>query len=105
MSDTVRILLLPSEFELTPYLKDGENKLAVQVFKWTIGSWCEDQDFFRFSGIFRSVYLYMIPKTHLCDIKIRPQVAENLSCGTPGAGPSLLRPRKCAHTACGARKT
>ena len=72
----------PSEFELTPYLKDGENKLAVQVFKWTIGSWCEDQDFFRFSGIFRSVYLYMIPKTHLCDIKIRPQVAENLSCGT-----------------------
>ena len=47
----------PSEFELTPYLKDGENKLAVQVFKWTIGSWCEDQDFFRFSGIFRSVYL------------------------------------------------
>ena len=35
----------PSEFELTPYLKDGENKLAVQVFKWTIGSWCEDQDF------------------------------------------------------------
>ena len=72
----------PSEFELTPYLKEGENKLAVQVFKWTIGSWCEDQDFFRFSGIFRSVYLYMIPKTHLCDIKIRPQVAENLSCGT-----------------------
>ncbi len=70
------------EFERRLTLRKGENKLAVQVFKWTIGSWCEDQDFFRFSGIFRSVYLYMIPKTHLCDIKIRPQVAENLSCGT-----------------------
>ena len=46
----------PSEFELTEYVKDGENKLAVQVFKWTSGSWCEDQDFFRFSGIFRDVY-------------------------------------------------
>ena len=80
----------PSEFELTPYLKDGENKLAVQVFKWTIGSWCEDQDFFRFSGIFRSVYLYMIPKTHLCDIKIRPQVAENLSCGNESYGGSVI---------------
>ena len=94
----------PSEFELTPYLKDGENKLAVQVFKWTIGSWCEDQDFFRFSGIFRSVYLYMIPKTHLCDIKIRPQVAENLSCGTQERRSSSSVPQKCAHAACGARK-
>ena len=43
----------PSEFELTDYLKDGQNKLAAQVFKWTSSSWCEDQDFFRFSGIYR----------------------------------------------------
>ena len=48
----------PSEFELTDYVKDGENKLAAQVFKWTASSWCEDQDFFRFSGIYRDVYLY-----------------------------------------------
>lgn len=61
----------PSEFELTSYLKDGENKLAVQVFKWTSGSWCEDQDFFRFSGIFRDVYLYSIPDTHVSDIRIK----------------------------------
>ena len=47
----------PSEFELTPYLKEGENKLAAQVFKWTSSSWCEDQDFFRFSGIYLDVYL------------------------------------------------
>lgn len=61
----------PSEFELTPYLKEGENKLAVQVFKWCGGSWCEDQDFFRFSGIFREVYLYTVPKVHVWDVKIR----------------------------------
>ncbi len=61
----------PSEFELTDALQSGENKLAVQVYKWTSGSWCEDQDFFRFSGIFRSVYLYAIPDTHVSDIKIR----------------------------------
>lgn len=61
----------PSEFELTDVLREGENKLAVQVYKWTSGSWCEDQDFFRFSGIFRSVYLYAIPDTHISDIKIR----------------------------------
>ena len=50
----------PSEFELTEYLKEGENKLAAQVFKWTASSWCEDQDFFRFSGIYRDVYLYTV---------------------------------------------
>lgn len=60
----------PAEFDLTPYIVNGENKLAVQVFKWTAGSWCEDQDFFRFSGIFREVYLYTVPKTHITDLKI-----------------------------------
>ena len=61
----------PSEFELTPYLKEGENKLAAQVFKWTSGSWCEDQDFYRFSGIYRDVYLYAIPEIHVEDLTIR----------------------------------
>ena len=61
----------PSEFELTPYLKEGENKLAAQVFKWTSGSWCEDQDFFRFSGIYRDVYLYTIPEVHVSDQKVQ----------------------------------
>lgn len=61
----------PSEFELTPYLREGENKLAVQVFKWCGGSWCEDQDFFRFSGIFRDVYLFSVPKVHVWDLKVR----------------------------------
>ncbi len=61
----------PSEFELTPYLKEGENKLAVQVYKWTSSSWCEDQDFFRFSGIYRSVYLYAVPSAHIEDIRVK----------------------------------
>ena len=61
----------PSEFELTPYLKAGENKLAAQVFKWTSSSWCEDQDFFRFSGIYRDVYLYTVPQVHVWDLRVR----------------------------------
>ena len=61
----------PAEFELTPYIKEGENKLAVQVYKWVGGSWCEDQDFFRFSGIYRDVYLYTVPAVHVYDLRVR----------------------------------
>lgn len=61
----------PSDFDLTPYLRDGENKLAVQVYKWTSSSWAEDQDFFRFSGIFRSVYLYAVPAVYVEDIRVK----------------------------------
>ena len=61
----------PSEFELTEFVKAGENKLAAQVFKWTASSWCEDQDFYRFSGIYRDVYLYTVPKVHVYDMQIR----------------------------------
>ncbi|MDO4490242.1 MAG: glycoside hydrolase family 2 TIM barrel-domain containing protein [Lachnospiraceae bacterium] len=69
----------PSEFELTPYLKEGENKLAAQVFKWTASSWCEDQDFFRFSGIYREVYLYTVPEVHVQDLRIRTFLEEDLA--------------------------
>ena len=69
----------PSQFELTRYVKDGENKLAVQVFKWTAGSWCEDQDFFRFSGIYRDVYLYTVPDVHIRDMRIRAIPDETLT--------------------------
>lgn len=72
----------PAEFELTPYLKRGENKLAVRVWKWTSSSWCEDQDFYRFSGIFRSVYLYIVPRTHLWDVQIVPTLSEDFAEGT-----------------------
>lgn len=61
----------PAEFDLSPYIIDGENKLAVEVYKRSSGCWLEDQDFWRFSGIFREVYLYTIPKTHVEDIFIK----------------------------------
>ncbi len=60
----------PSEFNITPYLKDKNNKLAVSVYRFSTASWLEDQDFWRFSGIFRDVYLYAVPKVHIRDIKI-----------------------------------
>jgi len=60
----------PSEFELTPHLRPGENKLAVQVYQYTAASWMEDQDFFRFTGIFRDVYLYAVPEVHIRDLKV-----------------------------------
>lgn len=71
----------PSEFDLTPYLKDGENKLAVRVWKWTSSSWCEDQDFFRFSGIFRDVYLYAVPEIHLWDLKVVSTLSNDFKTG------------------------
>ena len=69
----------PSEFELTHYLCEGENKLAAQVFKWTSSSWCEDQDFFRFSGIYRDVYLYAIPEVHVLDLKVQTLLDDTFS--------------------------
>ena len=69
----------PARFELTSYIKEsGENKLAVQVFKWCAGSWCEDQDFFRFSGLYRDVYLYSIPSVHIEDIHLQGNPSEDL---------------------------
>ena len=68
----------PAEFDLTDYLVEGQNRLCVRVFKWTAGSWCEDQDFFRFSGIYRSVYLYSVPKAHILDLSVKPYVADDL---------------------------
>ena len=71
----------PSEFELTEYLKEGENKLAAQVFKFTSSSWCEDQDFFRFSGIYREVYLYAVPNVHVSDLRLRAELDDTYTQG------------------------
>jgi len=67
----------PSEFDITEYLKEGENKLAVEVYKRSSASWIEDQDFWRFSGIFRDVYLYAIPEIHVNDIFVRTDLSED----------------------------
>ena len=59
-----------AEFNITKYLKPGKNLIAMQVMRWCDGSYLEDQDFWRFTGIAREVYLYATPKTHLLDITI-----------------------------------
>lgn len=66
----------PAEFELTKALCEGENKLAVLVYKFSSGSWLEDQDFWRFSGIFREVYLYTIPKLHIQDLFVKTELSK-----------------------------
>ncbi|WP_167611943.1 glycoside hydrolase family 2 TIM barrel-domain containing protein [Maribellus sediminis] len=57
----------PAEFDISDFLQAGTNTIAVQVFRWSDGSWLEDQDFIRLSGIFRDVYLYSIPAVHIND--------------------------------------
>ena len=59
----------PHEFELTEALTEGENKLACRVYRWCSGSWLEDQDFLRFSGLYRDVYLYAVSSVHVWDLK------------------------------------
>ena len=58
---------LPAEFNLTPYLRPGENTLAARVYRWCDGSYLEDQDFWRLSGIYRDVYLFATPTVHIRD--------------------------------------
>lgn len=61
---------LQAEFDLTDYVKKGENQITAVVYKWCTGSYMEDQDQFRYSGIFRDVYLLSRPKGHIRDINI-----------------------------------
>lgn len=71
----------PSEFELTKFLKDGQNKLCVEVYKFSSSSWIEDQDFWRFCGIFRDVYLYCVPNIHIRDIHIETDLIDEYQNG------------------------
>lgn len=61
----------PAEFDITSYLRPGENSLALEVYRWSDGSWLECQDFWRISGIERDVYLYAVPKVHIFDFFVR----------------------------------
>jgi len=67
----------PSEFDLTPYIRERDNVLAVEVHKRSTAAYLEDQDFFRFFGIFRSVYLYAKPKLHVEDLWVKPYLLED----------------------------
>ncbi|WP_221420271.1 glycoside hydrolase family 2 TIM barrel-domain containing protein [Fulvivirga sp. M361] len=63
--------MTPAEFNITSYLKEGTNQLSVEVFQWSDGSYLEDQDFWRLSGIFRDVYLFSTPEVHIRDFFIQ----------------------------------
>ena len=65
------------EFEITPFLKEGENKLACRVYRYCAGSWVEGQDFYHFSGLFRDVALYAVPALHIRDLKLTTKLDEN----------------------------
>ncbi len=67
----------PAEFDITPYLVAGENILAVQVFRWSDGSYLECQDFWRISGIERDVFLYSVPKVYISDFFAHSSVVNN----------------------------
>ncbi|WP_053219974.1 glycoside hydrolase family 2 TIM barrel-domain containing protein [Virgibacillus senegalensis] len=60
----------PADFNITEYLQTGENTVSVEVYRWSDGSWLEDQDFVRLSGIFRDVYLYSTPSVHMNDFTV-----------------------------------
>lgn len=62
--------MLPSEFNITNYVKKGDNEITVQVFNWSSGSYLEDQDFWRLSGIYRDVYLFATPNVHMRDFAV-----------------------------------
>lgn len=63
--------MTPAEFNLTKYVKPGTNVVAVEVYRWSDGSYLEDQDFWRLSGIYRDVYLYATPKIHLWNFTLK----------------------------------
>ena len=74
--------MLPAEFNITKYLKPGANTLAVEVYRWSDGSYLEDQDMWRFSGIYRQVYLFATPQVHIRDFAVRTDLDDNYTDAT-----------------------
>ena len=72
---------LPAEFNLTSYLRKGANSIALEVYRWSDGSYLEDQDFWRFSGIERDVYLYATPRTFVQDYVVGSDLINNFKDG------------------------
>lgn len=81
-----------SRFDITESLCEGENKLAIEVFRFCSGSWLEDQDFWRFSGIFRSVELQAIPCAHVEDVFVSAKPEEDLHSARLSAEMKLTLP-------------
>lgn len=82
--------MTPAEFNITKYFKDGANTLAVEVYRWSDGSYLEDQDMWRLSGIYRSVYLFSAPKVHISDFFVRCDLDEKYEDGIIMIRPKLV---------------
>ncbi len=74
--------MTPAEYDITPHLRDGENTLTVAVVRWSDGSYLEDQDMWRFSGIYRDVYLFATPTRHIRDYYVRAVLDSTLQRGS-----------------------
>ncbi len=83
---------VPHTFDITSALREGENELLVRLFKFTSASWMQDQDFWRYSGLHRSVSLIYLPETHLRDMQVRPLLNEDCSSATLAAELQLDNP-------------
>ena len=81
---------LPAEFNLTPYLKPGSNVLAVEVYRWCDGSYLENQDTWRLSGIYRDVYLFATPQVHIADFFVRTDLDDLYRDATLTVRPKLV---------------
>ncbi|BAX78809.1 glycoside hydrolase family 2 TIM barrel-domain containing protein [Labilibaculum antarcticum] len=69
--------MTPAEFDITPYIKKGENMIAAEVYRWSDGSYLEDQDFFRLSGIFRDVFVFAVPELHIRDFFVQSELSSD----------------------------
>ncbi len=81
--------MTPAEFNVTDYLQPGENTVAVEVYRWSDGSYLEDQDMWRLSGIYRGVYLFATPEVHIRDFFVRSTLDERCENGVLAIRPKL----------------
>jgi len=81
--------MLPAEFDVTEVLRPGRNTLAVEVYRWSDGSYLEDQDMWRLSGIYRNVYLFAAPQVHIRDFHVRATLDEQYEEGILMVRPKL----------------
>ncbi|MBN2614004.1 MAG: DUF4981 domain-containing protein [Bacteroidales bacterium] len=69
----------PAEFDITGFVAPGQNNISVEVYRWSDGSYLEDQDYWRLSGIYRDVYLYTVPKVHIRDYSLTSAFGDDLT--------------------------
>jgi len=90
---------LAAEFNITKYLKKGNNLLSVQIFRWHDGSYLEDQDFWRLTGIEREVFLFSLPKTAIWDYFLKPDLDETYKNGSFSANIQIRKFKPLVNSA------